>query len=137
MCIYTYAIFKYVNNLVFVNMIFIFIDNWWKNNRYFLQESHLTILLNKWNINGTWIGQELGLKSLNLCPLQEFPDKIRFASEYYVTCSVNAKELLGKGEPIFYDVYLKYTSNNETILHSIPLLIQNYKHHKKFVNKVM
>ncbi|BET01109.1 Meckelin (Transmembrane protein 67) [Nesidiocoris tenuis] len=101
-----------------------------------LDTSYVNIVLSKWSLNGTWLGYSEGFKEFQLCPTSKPLLRIRYLADFQQSCNIPIKDLLSNDETYFYDVYVKYDSNNQTTLQSIPLLNMNYKMRKKYSNRL-
>ncbi|KAJ6624104.1 Meckelin, partial [Pseudolycoriella hygida] len=87
------------------------------------------MLMVAFNVNGSLKTiQKLEVTDLNFCDESTMDyTRIRFASNFQKTCSVNLRRLIGTlpDEPLLYDLYLNYTENNLNLLKSVPVLIRN------------
>jgi meckelin len=98
----------------------------------FTANGGLIFTLSIFNLNGSFVGLENGTSSLQLC--QDKQTKMdtasKFATTFVSSCSVPVSKLLSM-PMYFYDMFVLLDSKD---LYAVPVLVQNYKFKKDFVN---
>ena len=93
----------------------------------FERNEDINFVLAVYTLNGSFVGYENGLESLQLC--KDRPSKMaaasKFATTYRSSCSIAVKEL--KKVPMFlYDMFLALEVEGTRKLYPVPVLMENY-----------
>ncbi|XP_064401551.1 meckelin-like [Halichondria panicea] len=93
--------------------------------------SNLPLWAGSYSLNGTLLGLEELTQQILLCtePQPRASALWRVGVVYQISCTVSAEALLRKGSnaPVFYELYLHDQTSTTDTLHSLPVLITNYR----------